>query len=320
MPSGQHAAADRRRRRRSDRDHRLDRRDRDRCPTRPICRRRPSGRRGTATPPAPAAAPATVATPAPAAAPAPAPAPVLAAHRRSADPRRVARVRRRRQPSSARMIDRKNERTAVEAFYASRVTRRCGSARTARPTRAPSGDQPPAQRRCRGSIPPTIRSRRSRRAPARGACRSRNPADLSVLTMPATPRRPRALVAHQRRHLLQPDRARAADVLAKIADGQGAREALDSYNPPQPATRRSRSSPRCAAARATTAGAIARGSVLKSATESAQETAMQDKRVPPLRERLGVVGRTRRHDLRQGARRGGRRSSRRSKDSPPAAS
>ena len=241
-----------------------------------------------ATPPAPEAAPATIATPTPA----PVPAPTVVAH-----PDQPIRDALRELVSGnrlSRLIDRKGERTAVEAFYSSR-------------------DYEPIWVGMNGAAD---RARQAihhlRNADADGM----DPADYPVPTI-AVDAGPAALAEAEMR-LTQSalDYARHAqvgrvhysrvtgdifyelnppqplDVLSKLASGKNAEDVLDSYQPPHAAYKALRK--KLAEARGTKGDGgpaqIARGPVLELATDkkTRQTILMTDERVPQLREKLGL--------------------------------
>jgi len=240
------------------------------------------------TPPAPEAAPATVATPTPA----PAPAPTVVAH-----PDQPIRDALRELVSSsrlARIIDRKAERTAIEAFYSSR-------------------DYEPVWVGTDGA---TERARQAinhlRHADADGM----NPTDYPVPTIAADA--PPASLAEAEMRLSQStlEYARHAqvgrvhysrvsgdiyyeqtapeplDVLSKLAASKNAEDVLDSYQPPHAAYKALRK--KLAEARGIKGDGgpaqIARGAVLELATDrkTRHTILMTDERVPQLREKLGL--------------------------------
>jgi murein L,D-transpeptidase YcbB/YkuD len=239
-------------------------------------------------PPAPEAAPATVATPTPA----PAPTPAVAAN-----PDQPIRDALRELLSSnklARTIDRKGDRTAVEAFYASRDYEPIWT--------APNG----ATERARQAI------NHLRHADADGM----DPVDYPVPTI-AADAAPAALAEAELR-LTQSalDYARQAqmgrvhysrvsgdiyyeqtapqplDVLSKLASAKNAEDVLDGYQPPQPAYKALRK--KLADARGikgdNAPAQIARGPVLELGVDrkTKQTILMSDERVPLLREKLGL--------------------------------
>jgi murein L,D-transpeptidase YcbB/YkuD len=238
--------------------------------------------------PAPEAAPATVATPTPA----PAPAPVVVA---SPDqPLRDA-IRDLVSGKLSRVIDRKPERTAVEAFYSSR-------------------DYEPIWVGMSGA---TERGKQAinhlRHADADGM----DPTDYPVPSIQADAA-PAALAdAEMRLTQSALDYARQAtmgrvhysrvsgdiyyeqtaphplDILSKLAAGKNAEDVLDSYQPPQPAYKALRK--KLAEARGTAGDGgpaqLARGPVLELAQDkkTKQTALMSDERVPALREKLGLA-------------------------------
>jgi murein L,D-transpeptidase YcbB/YkuD len=239
-------------------------------------------------PPAPEAAPATVATPTPA----PAPAPAVAAN-----PDQPIRDALRELVSSnrlARTIDRKGDRTAVEAFYSSRDYEPIWT--------APNG----ATERARQAI------NHLRHADADGM----DPADYPVPTI-AADAAPAALAEAELR-LTQSalDYARQAqmgrvhysrvsgdiyyeqtapqplDVLSKLASGKDAEDVLDSYQPPHAAYKALRK--KLAEARGIKhdngPAQLARGPVLELGVDKKTKHTilMADERVPLLREKLGL--------------------------------
>jgi len=237
--------------------------------------------------PAPEAKPTEVATPTPA----PAPAPVVVAH--PDQPLRDA-IRELVSGKLGRFVDRKTERTAVEAFYSSR-------------------DYEPLWTGLNGA---TERARQAinhlRHADADGM----DPSDYPVPSM-AADAAPAALAEAEMR-LTQSvlDYARHAqmgrmhysrvtgdiyyqqtapeplDVLSKLAAGADAEAVLDSYQPPQPAYKALRK--KLAEARGNKGdngpAQIARGPVLELATDKKTKhtVLMADERVPALREKLGL--------------------------------
>ena len=250
--------------------------------------------------PAPEAKPAEVATPAPApeaqpatgSAPTPAPAPVVVVVHPD-QPLRDA-IRELVSGKLSRFVDRKPERTAVEAFYSSR-------------------DYEPIWVGLNGA---TERARQAinhlRHADADGM----DPADYPVPSIQADAA-PAALAEAEMR-LTQSvlDYARQAqmgrvhysrvtgdifyeqtapqpiDVLSKFSAGANAEAVLDSYQPPQPAYKALRK--KLAQARGNTndngPAQIARGPVLELGVDkkSRQTILMADERVPQLREKLGL--------------------------------
>jgi murein L,D-transpeptidase YcbB/YkuD len=240
-----------------------------------------------ATPPA--AAPAPVATPAPAVAPAPAPVVVANPDQPIMDALRDLIGGR-----LARIIERKADRTAVEAFYSSR-------------------DYAPIWV---GSAGATERARQAiehlRHADADGM----DPTDYPVPSIQAGAAP--AVLAEAEMRLTESvlDYARHAqtgrvhfsrvsadityelsapvplDVLSKVAAGKNAAEALDSYQPPHAAYRALRKKLADARGHKGDAGPaqVARGPVLEISTDkrTRQTVLMQDERVPMLRERLGL--------------------------------
>jgi len=241
----------------------------------------------------PAAAPAAAPTPAPstAAAPAAAPAPVVVAN---PDQPIMDALRELIGGRLARIIERKVDRTAVEAFYSSR-------------------DYAPIWV---GSAGATERAKQAiehlRHADADGM----DPADYPVPSIQAAASP--AILAEAEMRLTESvlDYARHAqmgrvhysrvsadityelsapaplDVLSKVAAGRNAAEALDSYQPPHAAYRALRK--KLAEARGHNGDAgpaqVARGPVLEIASDrrTRQTVLMQDERVPLLRERLGL--------------------------------
>src|SRR4051812_44443719 len=243
-----------------------------------------------ATPAAPEAAPATATAPAAAAAPAPAPTavahpdqPVRDALRELVSGNRL-----------SRMIDRKAERTAVEAFYSSR-------------------DYEPVWV---GKDGATERARQAinhlRHADADGM----DPADYPVSSIAADASPASLAEAEMRLTQSALDYARHAqigrvhysrvtgdifyelnapqplDVLSKLASAKNAEDVLESYQPPHAAYKALRK--KLAEARGTKGDGgpaqMARGPVLELATDkkSRQTILMTDERVPQLREKLGL--------------------------------
>jgi murein L,D-transpeptidase YcbB/YkuD len=237
--------------------------------------------------PAPEAAPATVATPAPA----PAPAPVVVAN--PDQPLRDA-IRDLVSGKLSRFVDRKAERTAVEAIYSSR-------------------DYEPIWVGMNGA---TERGKQAinhlRHADADGM----DPTDYPVPSIQADASPAALAEAEMRLTQSALDYARQAtlgrvhysrvsgdiyyeqtapqplDVLSKLAAGKNAEEILDSYQPPQPAYKALRK--KLAEARGNTGDSgpaqLARGPVLELAQDkkTKQTILMSDERVPALREKLGL--------------------------------
>src|SRR5215213_734442 len=227
---------------------------------------------------------------APSVAPAAAPAPVVA----SVDQPVMDALREIVSGKLSRMIDRKADRTAVEAFYASR-------------------DYAPIWFGTEGA---TERARQAinhlRNADADGL----DPADYPVPSVTASTMPSALAEAEIRLSQSVLDYARHAqmgrvhysrvsgdifyeqaapqplDVLAKLATGKNAEEALDSYQPPQPAYRALRK--KLAEVRGRkggdTAAQFPRGPVLEVSTDkkTKQTVLMADERVPQLREKLGL--------------------------------
>src|SRR3954453_8573979 len=243
-----------------------------------------------ATPAAPEAAPATAAAPAAAAAPAPAPPavahpdqPVRDALRELVSGNRL-----------SRMIDRKAERTAVEAFYSSRDYEPVWVAKDG------------ATERARQAI------NHLRHADADGM----DPADYPVPSIAADASPASLAEAEMRLTQSALDYARHAqigrvhysrvtgdifyelnapqplDVLSKLASAKNAEDVLESYQPPHAAYKALRK--KLAEARGTKGDGGpaqgARGPVLDLATDkkSRQTILMTDERVPQLREKLGL--------------------------------
>ena len=164
-----------------------------------------------------------------------------------------------------RILGGKKERATVEAFYSTRnfaplwiadgaMSDRAKAARPISPASMPTA-----------STRPNIRCRRSRPARARRRGRSRDQVHRHGADLRAPrPDGPRALQPRLGRHRLRPGQARAGRRAGPLASGQDAAAALDSLNPPQPGTRRSRpSSPKSATARPTSQPVIPPGPVLK---------------------------------------------------------
>ena len=226
--AGQSAAAERGRRWRQTKQPARPVRARSCCPTRPICRRRPSRtlrhrrhrphrngpRRRT-----------------------PAPAPGDARDRRnanpragsctgrgrlsgSADPRCAARIRRQR-AKLGRIVDRKADRTAVEAFYSSRDYEPIWVGLNGATDRARQAINHLRNADADGMDPATTRCRPSRQTQPRRARGGRNPAHRirTRLRAPCADR-PRALFARYRRHLLRAEPAGAARRAEQARFGQ----------------------------------------------------------------------------------------------------
>jgi murein L,D-transpeptidase YcbB/YkuD len=101
-----------------------------------------------------------------------------------------------------------------------------------------------------------------------------------------------ALLARQRRHFYEQTAPAPLDVLSKLAAGNNAAAALDSYQPPQPAYKALRKKLAEVRGRKGDAGPaqIARGPVLELSADkrSKQTILMADERVPALRVKLGI--------------------------------
>jgi murein L,D-transpeptidase YcbB/YkuD len=239
------------------------------------------------------AAPSAAPAPAPVAAPAPAAAPVAAPVVANADQPVMDALRDLVSGKLSRIIDRKAERTAIEAFYSSR-------------------DYAPIWFGTDGA---TERAKQAiahlRNADADGM----DPADYPVPSIQAAPTPTSLAEAEIRLSQSVLDYARQAqmgrvhytrvsgdifyeqtapaplDVLSKLAAGKSAGDVLDSYQPPQPAYKALRKKLAEARGKTETPEAqIARGPVLEVATDkkTKQTVLMQDERVPALRAKLGL--------------------------------
>ena len=241
--------------------------------------------------PAPAAAPTPATAAAPAAAPAPAPAPVVVAN---PDQPIMDALRELIGGRLARIIERKADRTAVEAFYSSR-------------------DYAPIWV---GSAGATERARQAIEHLRHADADAMDPADYPVPSIQAGASPAALAEAEMRLTESVLDYARHAqmgrvhysrvsadityelsapaplDVLSKVAAGRSAAEALDSYQPPHAAYKALRKKLAEARGQKGDAGPaqVARGPVLELATDkrTRQTVLMQDERVPLLRERLGL--------------------------------
>ena len=248
--------------------------------------------------PAPVAAPAAAPTPAaataaaPAAAPAPAPAPVVVAN---PDQPIMDALRELIGGRLARIVERKADRTAVEAFYSSR-------------------DYAPIWV---GSAGATERARQAIEHLRHADADAMDPADYPIPSIQAGASPAALAEAEMRLTESVLDYARHAqmgrvhysrvssdityelsapaplDVLSKVAAGRNAAEALDSYQPPHAAYKALRKKLAEARGRKGDAGGpvqVARGPVLELASDkrTRQTVLMQDERVPLLRERLGL--------------------------------
>jgi murein L,D-transpeptidase YcbB/YkuD len=238
------------------------------------------------TPPAPEAAPAAVATPAPAAAP------VVTAH-----PDQPIRDALRELVSSnrlARTIERKPDRTAVEAFYSSRDYEPIWT--------SPNG----ATERAKQAINHLRHADSDAMDPADYPAPS-IAADAAPATLAEAELRLTQSVLEYARHaqmgrvhysrvsgdiFYEQTAPQPLDVLSRLASANNAEEVLDSYQPPQPAYKALRK--KLAEARGITGNGgpaqIARGAVLEVATDrkSKHTVLMTDDRVPQLREKLGL--------------------------------
>jgi murein L,D-transpeptidase YcbB/YkuD len=242
------------------------------------------------TAPAPAAAP-VVATPAPAAAPAPAPAPVVAANpdqpimdalRDYIGSNRISRV-----------VERKTDRTAVEAFYASRdyapiwvssngptaIAKQAGDYLRNSDADGMDPTEYPVPAITAGASPTELAEAEirltesvidyARHASTGRVHYSRVAADITY-----------DLVAPQ-----------SLDVLSKVSTAKSVAEALDSYQPPHPAYKALRKKLAEVRGKAEAPEAqIARGPVLDLTTDkkTKQTILMSDERVPALRAKLGL--------------------------------
>ena len=242
--------------------------------------------------PAPAAAaPATTPTPAaaaPAATPEP-PKPVVAADQPIRDALRDIVG-----GKLARLIDRKPDRTAVEAFYSSHdyaplfvgndgVTER-GKQVIEHLRNADADGMDPADYPV-----PTVQAGATPAALAEAEMRL----TASVLDYARQAQMGRVHYSRVSADIFYEQVApQPLDVLSKLASGKNAEEALDSYQPPQAAYKALRKKLAEARGRKGDAGPaqIARGTVLELATDkrTKQTMLMQDERVPALRAKLGL--------------------------------
>ena len=258
------------------------------CPTRPIFRRRPSriSRRRhpprPLRPPSPAPAAAAPATPAPPAAVVDADQPIRDALREFVGSNRLARV-----------IDKKSERTAVEAFYASRdyapmfvgidgATER-GKQTIAHLRNADADGMDP------NDYP--VPSIQAGSAPAAMADAEMRLVE-SVLDYARHAQMGRMHYSRVSADIFYEQTAPAPlDVLSKLAAGKAA-DVLGSYQPPQAAYKALRKKLAEVRGRKGDAPeAIARGPVLELSTDkrTKQTVLMSDERVPALREKLGLA-------------------------------
>src|SRR3954453_9600087 len=237
--------------------------------------------------PAPEAQPATVATPTPA----PAPTPVVSAH--PDQPLRDA-IRELVSGKLSRFVDRKTERTAVEAFYSSR-------------------DYEPIWVGMNGAIERAKQAiNHLRHADADGMDPTDYPvpsiaADAAPASLAEAEMRLTQSVLEYARHaqmgrvhysrvsgdiFYEQSAPQPLDVLGKLAAGNNAETVLDSYQPPQPAYKALRK--KLAEARGNKGdkgpAQITRGAILELATDkkSKQTVLITDERVPQLREKLGL--------------------------------
>ena len=240
--------------------------------------------------PAPAAAPATVATPTPA--PAPAAAPIVAAN--PDQPIRDA-LRDFVGSKLSRIIDRKVDRTAVEAFYASRdyapiFVGMNGATERAKQTidhlrNADADGLDPADYPV-----PSIQASADPAALAEAEVRLAE-AVLDYARHAQTGRVHYSRVGSDITYDLNPPQP--LDVLSKLSAGKNAAEVLDSYQPPQPAYRALRK--KLAEVRGRKGGdaapQFARGPCSSLATDkkTKQTILISDERVPQLREKLGLA-------------------------------
>jgi murein L,D-transpeptidase YcbB/YkuD len=240
--------------------------------------------------PAPAAAP-VVATPAPAAAPTPAPAPAVAANpnqpimdalRDFIGSNRLART-----------VDRKVDRTAVEAFYASRDYAPIWVGMNGATERAKQAIHHLRNADADGMDPTDY--------PVPGINAGALPADLAEAEMKLT-----ESVLDYARHatmgrvhysrvsgdiFYEQVAPQPLDILSKVAAAGNAEEALDSYQPPHAAYKALRKKLAELRGKTETPEAqIARGPVLELGVnkKTKQAVLMQDERVPALRAKLGL--------------------------------
>ena len=241
-----------------------------------------------ATPSAPAVAPAPVATPAPAAAPAPAP--VVAAN---PDQPIMDALRELISTRLARIIDRKADRTAVEAFYSSRDYAPIWVGSAGATERAKQAIEHLRHADADGMDPteypiPTIQAGATPVAMAEAEMRLTE----SVLDYARHAQMGRVHYSRVSADITYDLSApQPLDVLSKVA-GKNAAEALDSYQPPHAAYRALRKKLAEARGRKGDTGPaqLARGPVLEIATDkkTKQTVLVQDERVPLLRARLGL--------------------------------
>src|SRR5437762_285560 len=249
----------------------------------------PPSFKDVAAPAAPAseAAPATVATPTPA----PAPAPVVVAH--PDQPLRDA-IRELVSGKLSRIIDRKPERTAVEAFYSSRDYEPIWFGITGATERAKQAINHLRHADADGMDPadypvPSIQADAAPAALAEAEMRLTQ----SALEYARHAQMGRVHYSRVSTDIFYEQAApQPLDVLSKLAAGKNAEEVLEGYQPPQPAYKALRK--KLAEARGNKGdnalAQIARGPVLELATDkkTRQTVLMSDERVPALRDKLGL--------------------------------
>src|SRR3954463_3563430 len=243
-----------------------------------------------AAPAAPEAAPATATAPAAAAAPAPAPTavahpdqPIRDALRELVSGNRL-----------SRMIDRKAERTAVEAFYSSRDYEPVWVAKDGATERARQAINHLRHADADGMAPADY--------PVPSIAADASPASLAEAEMRLTQsaldyaRHAQIGRVHYSRVtgdiFYELNAPQPLDVLSKLASAKNAEDVLESYQPPHAAYKALRK--KLAEARGTKGDGgpaqMARGPVLELATDkkSRQTILVTDERVPQLREKLGL--------------------------------
>ena len=283
------------------------------CPTRPICRRRPSRtsrhrRLRLLRQPRPRPSRRLLRQRRPRRLQHP---PVVA-HRRSADPRRAARVRRQQQQARPHRRPQGRPHRGRGVLFLARLRAALGRHERRDRSRAPR-HQSPAQRRRRRHGPGRLSGADDRRRTPRPP-RSPKPRCGSTESVLDYARHAQIGRVHYSRvsgdityDQIAPE---PLDVLSKLATARTPpRRSTATSRRSRPTKRCARSSPRCAATRATASGADrARPRARSSSTDkkTKQTILMQDERVPALREKLGLAGRERRPVLRQAARRRGR--------------
>src|SRR3954469_6364784 len=238
--------------------------------------------------PAPEAQPATVATPTPA----PAAAPVVAAH--PDQPLRDA-IRELVSGKLSRFVDRKTERTAVEAFYSSRDYEPLWVAMNGATERAKQTINHLRHADADGMDPTDylVPSIQADAAPA-SLAEAEMRLTQSVLEYARHAQMGRMHYSRVSGDIFYEQSApQPLDVLSKLSSDKNAEDVLDSYQPPQPAykaLRKKLAEARGRSGRNVGAAQVERGPVLELAIDkkTKQTILMSDERVPQLREKLGL--------------------------------